>query len=59
LTASKYDIYEEYKEAFALSRTQYSDFLVAFIPDIYARARAESTNETEGARDHYDTLKKV
>jgi hypothetical protein len=53
LSASMDDIYEKFNEVFATSKEKYSDFGLAFIPDIHAqlrvdlkRLRAESTNDT-------------
>jgi hypothetical protein len=51
LSAFMDDIYKKFNEVFATSKEKYSDFGLAFIPDIHAqlgvnlkRARAESTN---------------
>jgi len=49
LSTSKDDIYDDFRTAFIDSRQQYSDFVLAFIPDVkhnLKRARAESTNDT-------------
>jgi hypothetical protein len=48
-STSKDDIYDDFRTAFIDSRQQYSDFVLAFIPDVkhnLKRARAESTNDT-------------
>jgi len=51
--ASTADIYEDFKIIFSSSKNDYSDFVLAFIPEIYVRLgrekrpRAESANDTE------------
>jgi hypothetical protein len=49
--ASTDDIYEDFKMVFSSSKNDYSDFALAFIPEIYVRLRREKRPRAESAND--------